>query len=36
MMPPDFLAALWRDKPEEMYILIWTGRDKRSHWFRDV
>jgi len=36
MMPLEFLAALWRDKPEEMYILIWTGRDKRSHWFRDV
>jgi hypothetical protein len=36
MMPLEFLAALWRDKPEELYILIWTGRDKRSHWFRDV
>ena len=36
MTPLEFLAALWRNKPEEMYILIWTGRDKRSHWFQDV
>ena len=36
MTPLDFLAALWANKPEEMYILIWTGRDKRSYWFQDV
>jgi hypothetical protein len=36
MTPLDFLAALWQHKPEELYILIWTGRDKRSHWFKDV
>jgi len=36
MTPAEFLAILWANKPEEMYILIWTGRDRRSHWFRDV
>ena len=36
MKPADFLAALWQYKPEEMYILIWTGQDKRSRWFKDV
>jgi hypothetical protein len=32
----EFLEVLWRYKPEEMYILIWTGQDKRSRWFQDV
>lgn len=36
MTPQEFLSTLWRDKPEDMYLLIWTARDKRSHWFRDV
>lgn len=34
MTPHAFLEALWLYKPEEMYILIWTALDKRSHWFR--
>jgi hypothetical protein len=36
MTPLEFLAALWKNKPEEFYVLIWTGQDKRSHWFQDV
>jgi hypothetical protein len=36
MSPTAFLTALWQHKPEEMYILIWTGQDKRSYWFQDV
>ena len=36
MTPLEFLAALWANKPEEMYVLIWMGREKRSHWFQDV
>ena len=36
MTPLDFLKALWENKPEERYILIWTLPDKRSHWFTDV
>ncbi|MGA3099668.1 MAG: hypothetical protein ABSF25_24700, partial [Bryobacteraceae bacterium] len=36
MTPLEFLAVLWQHKPEAMYILIWTGQDKRSYWFKDV
>ena len=36
MTPQAFLDLLWRYKPEEQYILIWTGQDKRSHWFQDA
>jgi hypothetical protein len=36
MNPRAFIDALWKYKPAEMYILIWTGQDKRSYWFRDV
>ena len=36
MTPHDFLNLLWQHKPEEMYVLLWTLQDKRSHWFRDV
>jgi hypothetical protein len=35
MTPRAFLDILWQYKPEEMYLLIWTGQDKRSHWFQD-
>ena len=33
-----FLEALFSNKPDELYILIWTlkGDHKRSRWFRDV
>jgi hypothetical protein len=31
-----FLEALSAGKPEELYLLLWTLEDKRSHWFRDV
>jgi hypothetical protein len=36
MTPQQFIDVLWRDKPEDMFVLIWTAPDKRSHWFRDV
>jgi hypothetical protein len=36
MKPRAFLNLLWKYKPEEHYILLWTLQDKRSHWFRDV
>ena len=36
MTPQSFLDLLWGDKPESLYILIWTLQDKRSHWCRDV
>jgi len=33
MTPCEFLNELWQYKPDEQYILIWTGADKRSRWF---
>jgi hypothetical protein len=36
MTPHTFLDLLWHHKPEELYVLLWTLQDKRSHWFRDV
>ena len=36
MTPLDFLNLLWELKPVELYILLWTLPDKRSHWFRDI
>jgi len=36
MGPLEFLNALWQNKPEDQYILIWTGADKRSRWFLRV
>jgi hypothetical protein len=36
MTPGAFLNLLWQEKPEEMYVLLWTLQDKRSHWYRDV
>jgi hypothetical protein len=36
MTPQAFLDLLWRYKPEEQYILIWTLQDKRSHWFKSI
>jgi len=36
MTPRAFLDLLWQYKPEELYILMWTLQDKRSHWFQDV
>jgi len=36
MTPFEFLNALWEYKPEDQYILIWTGADKRSRWFLQV
>jgi hypothetical protein len=35
MTPHEFLEQLWADKPSDLYILIWTLRDKRSRWFRN-
>jgi hypothetical protein len=31
-----FLEALWGNKPNNPYILVWTLPDKKSHWFRTV
>lgn len=36
MTPHAFLNLLWQDKPEDLYVLLWTLQDKRSHWFRDI
>lgn len=36
MTPFDFFNLLWQDKPEELYILIWTLQGKQSHWFRSI
>lgn len=36
MTAGEFLEILWQYKPEEHFILIWTGQDKRSHWFQDI
>ena len=36
MTPLEFLNDLWRYKPEEQFILIWTQPDKRSRWFSSV
>jgi hypothetical protein len=36
MTPLEFLNQLWEEKPEDHYILLWTGQNKRSHWFLDV
>ncbi len=36
MNPESFLDLLWGNKPEHLYILIWTLQDKRSHWCRNV
>jgi hypothetical protein len=31
-----FLEALFVGKPEELFFLLWTLPEKRSHWFRGV
>lgn len=31
-----FLHALFGDKPENLYVLLWTLQDKRSRWFTDL
>ena len=36
MTPREFFDLLWQYKPEEMYLLLWSLQDKKSHWFRDV
>ena len=36
MIPREFLKLLWENKPEDLYILIWTLQDKRSHWSQDI
>ena len=30
MTPLEFLTLLWREKPEHLYVLIWTWPDRRS------
>jgi len=34
--PKEFLELLWSSKPEQLYILLWTLQDKRSHWCRSI
>jgi putative DNA primase/helicase len=36
MTPLSFLDLLWQHKPEDLYVLVWTLQDKKSHWFREV
>jgi hypothetical protein len=36
MTPLEFLNLLWRFKPGELYVLLWTLPGKRSHWYRDI
>ena len=36
MTPLDFLTLLWQQKPEGLYLLIWTLQGKQSHWFRTL
>jgi hypothetical protein len=36
MTPLCFLDLLWQHKPEDLYLLIWTLHDKKSHWFREI
>ncbi len=31
-----FLHELFGNKPEELYLLLWTLPDKRSRWFQDI
>jgi len=31
-----FLEALSAGKPEELYLLLWTLPEKRSHWFQNI
>jgi hypothetical protein len=34
--PRVFLESLFADKPDELYLLIWTLPEKESRWFRNV
>ena len=36
MTPRHFLNLLWQFKPEDLYVLIWTYPDKRSHWYKEI
>jgi hypothetical protein len=36
MTPLDFLQLLWSNKPDELYILIWTLQGKQSYWFQSI
>lgn len=36
MTPQSFLEFLWGNKPDSLFILIWTLQDKRSRWFQSV
>jgi hypothetical protein len=36
MMPREFLELLWRYKPDDQYVLLWTLPDHRSHWFLNI
>ena len=31
-----FLEALFAGKPDELYLLLWTLPEKRSHWFQNI
>src|SRR5712692_3534220 len=31
-----FLEALFAGKPDDLYLLLWTLPEKRSHWFKNV
>jgi len=36
MNPGAFLDLLWGHKPEDLFLLLWTLPEKRSHWFREL
>jgi hypothetical protein len=36
MTPHEFFELLWGAKPEDQYLLLWTGQTKQSAWFRDL
>src|ERR1017187_7540373 len=32
----NFLNGLFGGKPDDLYVLLWTQPEKRSHWFQNV
>lgn len=33
---PPFIDTLFGEKPEDLYVVIWTARDKATKWFSDL
>ena len=32
----EFLQELWGFKPENLFVLVWLKKGKKSHWFQDI